>query len=94
MTNASDLGDAVLRPKIIEDPTGDGFGMIRCRDGPAVEVAVAQDGTRDGVDQAEAIARLINAAPQLRDLLSEAIHVWATEFDAPLEVEGRPSTPR
>lgn len=49
---------------------------------------VAHDGTREGVHQAEAIARLITATPQLRDLLSEAIHVWAAEFDAPSDVEG------
>jgi hypothetical protein len=64
------------------------FGMIRCQEGPAVEVAVGQDGTREGVYQAEAIARLISATPQLRDLLFEAIHVWAAEFDAPPDVEG------
>jgi hypothetical protein len=84
--NAPDLGDALLRPKIIEDPTGDGFGMIRCQDGPAVEVV--RDGTREGVHQAESIARLITATPQLRDLLPDAIHVWAAEFDAPPDVEG------
>lgn len=39
MMNAPDLGDALLRPKIIEDLTDDGLGMIRCQDGPAVEVA-------------------------------------------------------
>ncbi len=65
--------------------------MIRCEDGPAVEVAVAHDGTRAGVHQAEAIANLITATPQLRDLLSEAIHMWAAEFDAPLDVEGNVS---
>ena len=88
MMNASDLRDAFLRPRIIEDPAGDGFAMIRCQDGRAVEVAVAHDGTREGVDQAEAIARLITATPQLRDLVSEAIHVWAAAFDAPPDIEG------
>ena len=88
MMNASDVDEALLCPKIIEDPTDDGFGMIRCQDGPAVKVAVARDGTREGVHQAEAIARLITATPPLRDLLSEAIHVWAAAFDAPPDVEG------
>ena len=88
MMNARDLRDAFLRLRIIEDPAGDGFAMIRCQDGRAVEVAVAHDGTREGVDQAEAIARLITATPQLRDLVSEAIHVWAAAFDAPPDIEG------
>jgi hypothetical protein len=88
MTNAPDLGDALLRPKIIEDLADDGFGVIRRQNGPAVEIAFVHDGTPEGVHQAEAIARLITVTPQLRDLLSEAIHVWAAAFDAPPDVEG------
>jgi len=88
MMNTSNLDDALLRPTIIEDPTGDGFAMIRCQDGPAAEIAVAHVGTPEGVDRAEAIARLITTTPQLRDLLSEAIHVWAAAFDAPPDVGG------
>jgi hypothetical protein len=88
MMNAPDLGDALLRPKIIEDLADDGLGGIRCQNGPAVEIAVAHDGTPEGVRQAEAIARLITVTPPLHDLLSEAIHVWAAAFDAPPDVEG------
>jgi hypothetical protein len=91
MMNAPDFGDALLRPKIIEDLTDDDFGMIRCPDSPAVEVAVAHDGTREGVRQAETIARLIINALQLRDLLFEATYVWADLFDAPPDVEGHVS---
>ena len=91
MVNAPDLGDALLRPKIIEDLTDDDFGMIRCPDSPAVEVAVAHDGTRKGLRQAETIARLIINALQLRDLLFEATYVWADLFDAPPDVDGHVS---
>jgi hypothetical protein len=91
MMNAPDFGDALLSPKIIEDLTDDDFGMIRYPDSSAVEVAVAHDGTREGVRQAETIARLIINALQLRDLLFEATYVWADLFDAPPDVDGHVS---
>ncbi len=54
MTITSAFGDATTRVKVIEDLTDDDYGIIRKPDGPRVEIAVAPDGTTEGVIEAEA----------------------------------------
>jgi hypothetical protein len=88
MTNAPESGDALLRPNIIEDFADDDFGIIREPGGPRVEIAIAHDGSTDGVLEAERAAAAIMALPALRDVLREATNAWGDAFNGDGHVSG------
>ena len=87
MTNTPEFGGALSRVKIIEDFTDDDFGIIRTPGGPRVEIAVAHDGTAEGVHEAEHAAAAIAALPKLYEILQQATQAWSEEFDGDDEVD-------
>lgn len=91
MTSKSAFGDATTRVKIIEDLTDDDYGIIREPDGPRVEIAIAHDGTIDGVVEAEALSFAIAALPALQAVLEKAIKACAGQFDE--DADADPNVP-
>lgn len=91
MTNTNAFGDATARVKVIEDLTDDDYGIIREPGGPRVEIAIAHDGTTEGVIEAEGLYFAIAALPALQAILTTAIGAWAGQFDE--EADGDSEVP-
>lgn len=68
-----------VRPLSTDD--GRGFELVRADCEPPIVVATIHDGIDRGIGEAEAIARLLSAAPQMRSVLQEALRAWSAQFD-------------
>ena len=75
--------DGPLEIRRFEDPSDDGFGLIRTDTSPPVEVAIVHDGSDRGIGEAAEYAKLLRLSPVMLALLREALEAWSKQFDAP-----------
>ncbi len=75
-----------LPVQTVEDRIEDGYGMIRTKESPAVQLAVLHDGTKIAAATAEKLASLCGYALIMRKLLVEATSAWTEQFDGDAEV--------
>ena len=68
-----------VRP--FSDGQGEGFELVQTDCETPITIAIVHDGADRGVGEAEAVARLLSAAPAMAAVLQEALGAWSPQFD-------------